>query len=86
MHHDDATRRARRHGSLFAVHLTDVDAKRIALSGWSFGGYLGLRGALDPRLAGCVLDPGLVGLRQPVRAMLKDLPADALRQSCRRGA
>src|SRR4030095_13304304 len=57
----------------FAVSLADVDAKGIVLSGWSFGCYLGLRGALDLRLAACVLDPGLIGLRQPVRTMLKDL-------------
>jgi hypothetical protein len=39
---------------------------------------LACAGAVDPRLAACVLDPGLIGLKQPVRAMLKDLPAAAL--------
>jgi pimeloyl-ACP methyl ester carboxylesterase len=62
----------------FAAGLPGVDSKRIALSGWSFGGYLGLRGAADLRLAACVLDPGLIGLKQPIRAMLKDLPPAAL--------
>ena len=43
-----------------ALTLREVDPDRIALHGWSFGGYLALRGASgEPRLAACVADPGL---------------------------
>jgi dienelactone hydrolase len=44
----------------FALTLPNVDPQRIALSGWSLGGYLALRGASgEPRLAACIADPGL---------------------------
>lgn len=44
----------------FALTLPAVDPARIVLSGWSLGGYLALRGASgEPRLAGCIADPGL---------------------------
>jgi pimeloyl-ACP methyl ester carboxylesterase len=43
-----------------AVTLRGVDASRIALSGWSLGGYLSPRAASgDARIAACVADPGL---------------------------
>jgi alpha-beta hydrolase superfamily lysophospholipase len=43
-----------------ALTLPGVDAGRIALSGWSLGGYLALRAASgEPRLAACIADPGL---------------------------
>ena len=43
----------------FALRSADVDPARIALSGWSLGGYLALRGASgEPRLAACIADPG----------------------------
>jgi pimeloyl-ACP methyl ester carboxylesterase len=43
-----------------ALTLPIVDPRRIAISGWSLGGYLALRAASgEPRLAACVADPGL---------------------------
>lgn len=46
-----------------AVARADVDPTRIAVSGWSLGGYLALRGASgEHRLAACIADPGLFGM------------------------
>lgn len=43
-----------------ALERDDVDADRIALTGWSFGGYLAPRAASgEPRLAALIADPGL---------------------------
>jgi alpha-beta hydrolase superfamily lysophospholipase len=43
-----------------ALTLPNVDPGRLALWGWSLGGYLALRGASgEPRLAACIADPGL---------------------------
>lgn len=43
----------------FAETLPLVDAKRIALSGWSLGGHLAPRGASgEPRIAALIADPG----------------------------
>ncbi|MBK1643607.1 hypothetical protein CKO25_02825 [Thiocapsa imhoffii] len=57
----------------------DVDPRRIALAGWSFGGYLALRAAAgEHRLAACLADPGLSGLWRPMERLFKDLPAAAL--------
>jgi alpha-beta hydrolase superfamily lysophospholipase len=42
-----------------ALTLTLVDPTRIALSGWSLGGYLAPRGASgEPRIAALIADPG----------------------------
>jgi alpha-beta hydrolase superfamily lysophospholipase len=50
----------------FALTLPNVDPRRIALSGWSLGGYLALRGASgEPRLAACIADPGLRAVMSP---------------------
>ncbi|HEV7321808.1 MAG TPA: alpha/beta fold hydrolase [Ensifer sp.] len=44
----------------FAEGLPLVDTKRIALSGWSLGGYLAPRAASgEPRIAALIADPGL---------------------------
>jgi pimeloyl-ACP methyl ester carboxylesterase len=41
-----------------AVARADVDPHRIALQGWSLGGFLSLRAASgEPRLAACIADP-----------------------------
>ncbi len=46
-----------------ALTLPNVDASRIALTGWSLGGYLAPRAASgEPRLAACIADPGLFSM------------------------
>jgi len=43
----------------YALSRREVDPQRVALIGWSFGGYLAPRAAsLEHRLAACVADPG----------------------------
>ncbi|HEX3370169.1 MAG TPA: alpha/beta hydrolase [Candidatus Cybelea sp.] len=60
----------------FALTLEHVDSKRIALIGWSLGGYLSPRAASgEHRLAACVADPGLFGIAEQVRHMLVKLGA-----------
>ena len=70
----------------------DVNPGQVALMGWSLGGYLALRAAsAEPRLAACVADPGLYGIREGMVARLEmlqvpesvlaqfpDIPADVL--------
>jgi len=52
------------------VTLPIVDAKRIALSGWSLGGHLAPRAASgEPRLAACIADPGQWSLAGPFRPL-----------------
>jgi hypothetical protein len=47
----------------FALTLPGIDPRRIALSGWSLGGYLAVRAASgEHRLAACIADPGLFGM------------------------
>ena len=56
----------------FALTLPEVDPDRIALYGWSLGGYLALRGASgEPRLAACVADPGLRAAMTPACCALR---------------
>ena len=41
----------------------EIDPDRIALTGWSLGGYLALRAASgEPRLAACIADPALLSM------------------------
>ena len=45
------------------VEREEIDADRIALTGWSLGGYLALRAASrEPRLAACIADPALFSI------------------------
>ena len=53
----------------YAVSRPEVDPTRIALIGWSFGGYLAPRAAsAEPRLAACIADPGLWDLLEALKA------------------
>jgi alpha-beta hydrolase superfamily lysophospholipase len=57
----------------------DVDPARVALTGWSLGGYLAPRGAVgEHRLAACIADPGMPGQTDVMRARLaaNGLPAE----------
>ena len=45
------------------VEREEIDADRIALTGWSLGGHLALRAASgEPRLAACIADPALLSI------------------------
>lgn len=72
------------------VDRDDVDSARIALHGWSLGGYLAPRAAAgEPRVAAVVADPALWGIIDGMRGLvaalgsaelaagLPDLPDDA---------
>jgi alpha-beta hydrolase superfamily lysophospholipase len=64
----------------FALTLSLVDPARIALSGWSLGGYLAPRAASgEHRLAACIADPGLRSMTSGLRAFCEKLglPAEA---------
>lgn len=62
----------------FALTLPDVDASRIALHGWSFGGYLAPRAATgDPRIAACIADCGPYDL---ATAVFSRMPAALAKQ------
>lgn len=48
-----------------------VDPDRIAVSGWSLGGYLAPRAASgDPRIAACIADPGQWDLGENIRILV----------------
>lgn len=60
----------------FALQMPEVDPKRIALMGWSFGGYLAPRAVSgERRIAACIADPGLLGAPEQFRPMLQRLGA-----------
>ena len=62
----------------FALTLPGVDRARIALAGWSFGGYLAPRAAAgEPRLAAQIADPGQWDLIEAIRAAFPRLGVPA---------
>lgn len=75
-----------------ALARPDVDPARVALTGWSLGGYLALRAASgEHRLAACIADPALfamdsgmiprlraAGVPDDAIAAYPDIPTDAL--------
>lgn len=55
----------------YAQTVPIVDIDRIALSGWSLGGYLAPRAASgEPRLAACIADPGQWDIADAIRRFL----------------
>jgi pimeloyl-ACP methyl ester carboxylesterase len=77
----------------YALSRPEVDPGRVALVGWSFGGYLAPRAASgEHRLAACIADPGQWDMLEAMKGMvtqfgvprevvdrLPDVDADALR-------
>jgi pimeloyl-ACP methyl ester carboxylesterase len=64
-----------------ALGFDDVDPERIALTGWSLGGYLALRAASgEPRLAACIADPALLSMAAglPGRLAAAGVPQEAI--------
>lgn len=54
-----------------------VDQEKMAITGWSLGGYLSLRAASgEPRFAACVADPGGFGIYKQMRDGLIKFGAD----------
>ncbi len=55
----------------FSEALPLVDARRIALSGWSLGGHLAPRGAAsEPRIAALIADPGTWSIADGFRGIV----------------
>jgi pimeloyl-ACP methyl ester carboxylesterase len=51
----------------------DVDASKLAIIGYSMGGYLATRAALDPRIAACIPNALVVDCGAAARAGMKGL-------------
>ena len=61
----------------FALTRSAVDPKRIALAGWSFGGFLAPRAAaFEKRIAALIADPGQWDQKEGLKTL--PLPPDAL--------
>lgn len=60
--------------------LPTVDAERIAITGWSLGGYLAPRAASgEPRIRACIADPGQWSIAEAFRRMAGRLGVPAAR-------
>jgi alpha-beta hydrolase superfamily lysophospholipase len=58
----------------YALTRDDVDPDRMAITGWSLGGYLAPRAASgERRLAACIADPGLWGIFHGMKARMAAL-------------
>src|SRR5262249_26127654 len=65
----------------YALSRPEVDPRRVALIGWSFGGYLAPRAASgEPRLVACIADPGAGGMLEAMRAGSPPLRGDRERR------
>ncbi len=54
----------------YALSRPEVDPERVALVGWSFGGYLAPRAASgEHRLAACIADPGQWDMLEAIKGM-----------------
>jgi pimeloyl-ACP methyl ester carboxylesterase len=63
----------------FAVSRPEIDSRRIALMGCSFGGYLAPRGATgEPRLAALIADPGEVSLEDEFKSRMPPAVAERM--------
>ena len=61
----------------YALTRPEIDPDKIALLGWSFGGYLAPRAASgEHRLAACIADPGFWDLFEANKAGLSALPKE----------
>jgi pimeloyl-ACP methyl ester carboxylesterase len=57
-----------------ALSRAGIEEKKIALEGWSLGGYLALRAASgEPRIKAVIADPGLRALLEPMAGALESL-------------
>jgi pimeloyl-ACP methyl ester carboxylesterase len=63
----------------YAFSRPEVDPRRVALIGWSFGGYLAPRAASgEHRLAACIADPGQWDMLEAMKGFFSSLPKEAL--------
>ncbi len=63
----------------YALSRPEVDPQRVALIGWSFGGYLAPRAASgEHRLAACIADPGQWDMLEAMKGFFSSLPKEAL--------
>ncbi|QIM49426.1 alpha/beta fold hydrolase [Pusillimonas sp. DMV24BSW_D] len=57
----------------------DIDASKVALTGWSFGGFLAPRAAAgEPRIKALIADPGQWDMTAAIAGMLKRMGAEDL--------